>query len=614
MENEEVFEADAEADGLEQWRSRSAHRSTQKGYDTVKAAFGGFESERDMHDEESTLLSPDREFGGREASEHSAGEIRRSPKWDGEGDFEGRPWWNKPSVRNPQSSHEQVQSDRCVQVFWLLPAFFLSTIAFGGTIVPRIDLIISLICEDYFAERSLHDPSFHIMPVILGDENPQCRIPEVQSLVSRFTLYCNLAAGLLSAIVSPMLGALSDRYGRKLMISVTILGTLLCETVIVVVARYPNTFSVNWILLGYAFDGLGGSFVAAMALSYAYASDCTVPDKRNVVFGYYHASLFGGIAIGPILAGYIVKVTGQLLSIFYIALGAHGLFLLFLFLIIPESLSKERQLRARKKSDFAGEGEQQMHSNWLSYTIKLLSTGTKVLQPLTILWPTGEGTNPAVRRNLAFLAAVDTTMFGVAMGSMTIVIIYTEYMFGWGTLEKSAFVSIANISRVFALLVIMPVASRILRGPRSSSVQRLSGCDNIDLGLIRTAIFFDLLGYIGYTTVGTGNLFILCGVVASLGGMGSPTLQAALTKHVPPNRTGQVLGAMGLLHASARVVAPTIFNLIYARTVGKYTQTVFVCLSATFGVAFILSWFIRPHGTLYFASSIGPLLQVEDTD
>ena len=453
-------------------------------------------------------------------------------------------------------------------------------------------------CKEYFAEKSLHDPTFHMMPVMLGSDNPQCRIPEVQSLVSKFTLYCNLVVGLLSAFSTPMLGTLSDRYGRKLTISITVLGLVLCEAVIVVVARCPDTISVYWILLGYAIDGLAGSFTAAMALSYAYASDCTVPDKRHVVFGYYQATLFAGIAFGPIIAGYIVKATGQLLSIFYIALGAHGLFLLFLVFVVPESLTKERQLRARqKKISSSSEDEQRMPSSWSSSLLKPLSLVTNVFQPLTILWPTGEGTKPAVRHNLVLLAAVDTTMFGVAMGSLTVVLIYVEYVFGWGTLEKSALVSITNICRVIMLVVIMPVVSRILRGPRSGSVQKLSGCDNIDLGFIRTAIAFDLLGYIGYSTVTNGNLFILCGAIASLGGMGSPTLQAALTKHVPPDRTGQVLGAVGLLHASARVVAPTVFNLIYAKTVGKFTQTVFVCLAATFGLAFILSWFIKPHGT-----------------
>ena len=102
-----------------------------------------------------------------------------------------------------------------------------------------------------------------------------------------------------------------------------------------------------------------------------------------------------------------------------------------------------------------------------------------------------------------------------------------------------------------------------------------------------------MLGYIGYATVRVGPLFILSGALASVGGMGSPTLSSAMTKHVPHDRVGQMLGAMGLLHALARVISPTVFNAIYSVTVGKFTQTVFVCLAATFGVAFILSWGIK---------------------
>ena len=99
MENEEVFEADAEINGLEQMRSRSTHRSTRKRHDTEDADFA---SERNNHDEETPLLLPDHENEGRDVSEDRPDETRRTPKWDGEGDFEGRPWWNKPSVRYSQ--------------------------------------------------------------------------------------------------------------------------------------------------------------------------------------------------------------------------------------------------------------------------------------------------------------------------------------------------------------------------------------------------------------------------------------------------------------------------------------------------------------------------------
>lgn len=81
--------------------------------------------------------------------------------------------------------------------------------------------------------------------------------------------------------------------------------------------------------------------------------------------------------------------------------------------------------------------------------------------------------------------------------------------------------------------------------------------------------------------------------------MGSPTLQSALTKHVPPNRVGQLLGVTGLLHAVGRLACPTGFNLIYATTVKGFPQAVFVALAGSFAVALSLSWFIRPHGELF---------------
>ena len=99
MENEEVFQADAEINGLEHIYSRSSHPSKNKGHEALRVTPG-----RHTHDEESPLLSSVREDGSGEAPEHGVGEIREPPKWDGEGDFEGRPWWNKPSVRFPDAN------------------------------------------------------------------------------------------------------------------------------------------------------------------------------------------------------------------------------------------------------------------------------------------------------------------------------------------------------------------------------------------------------------------------------------------------------------------------------------------------------------------------------
>jgi MFS family permease len=488
-------------------------------------------------------------------------------------------------------------SDIFWQIFWLLPPFLLFTTAFGGIVVPKLNLITDLICNDYYATGSPSNQDPITSPLDPGNEFDRCRDPAIASRASLFLLYASFIGGALSAITSPKLGALSDRYGRKNLLIACTSGALFGEILTILAAKYPETFDVNWILVGYAIDGLTGSFIVGMALAHAYASDCTPPQKRNVAFGYFHACLFTGIAVGPILAGYLIKTqsarmgkTEAVLLVFYIALGCHVAFILFLLLLVPESLSKKRQEAAREKHRLEVE-RLGPSADWINQLRNI-----NLLHPLKILYPTGPGSSPAVRRNLILLAATDTIMFSVAMGAIGVITLYLRTEFGWQDWETSKYVSIVNSSRVIALLVLLPAATRLIRGKQGTKNQRNSGSDLIDLSIIRVAIFFDMLGYLGFALVRDGNLFIASGAIASIGGIGSPALGSALTKHVPPDRVGQLLGATGLLHAFSRVIGPTIFNGIFSATVKNFKQAVFVCLAGTFGLAFLCSWFIRPHG------------------
>lgn len=463
--------------------------------------------------------------------------------------------------------------------------------AFGGILVPKTYLILNLICKEYLSEQASKDPTFHFLPVVLGEENPQCRDPHVQSRVANFNLYMNFLSGLFSAIVSPHLGSLSDRIGRKKVMVWASLGAFAQEIITIIVGSTDGEVSVYWLLLGGLIDGLCGSFTTALALAFAYASDCSPPERRNVAFGYFHGSLFAGIAIGPIMAGYLIQVTGAVMIVFYVALGCQAFFILFILFAVPESLSKERQLIAREKRRFAQ--EETANDDWYT-TIKNYNP----FEPLWVLRPTGEGSSAALRKNLFVLAAIDTMMFGVAMGTLQIIIIYAEYRFGWTAVNSSMYLSAVNICRVLGLVIVLPLLTRVFRGPQQAQSKGHKGSDMLDIWIIRGAIVFDLLGYIGYAFTPSGAIMVVSGMIASLGGIGSPTLQSSLTKHIPADRTGQVLGASGLLHALARVVAPTIFNIIYSQTVAVYAGIVFICLASIFIVVFVLSWFLRPHGKL----------------
>ena len=567
MENtDSVIEAEAALEQRALRQDRNVH-SERAGHQAAKVAGGGISvpeetGEHRLH-EESPLLPREPADEGRKDS------------WSGGDDFAHLPWHKRPSI------------------YWVLGPFFIVALAFGGSITPKINLILQLVCRQYIDERSIAEPGFTRLPVDFnGGDNDQCRIPEVQSRVSIFTLWINLITGLISAFASPKLGALSDRYGRKKIIVVTSAGTILAEIITIIAATHPETINVEWLLVGAALDGLTGSFIVAMAITNSYVTDCTPPAGRNVAFGLIHGCLFSGVAFGPIIAGYLVKYTGKIVIVFYILLAVHTSFAIFIGFVVPESVSKKRQLAAREKHEELRRDTQQDSTwDWINQLRSL-----NVFAPLKVLWPTGEGSSPALRRNLVFLAAVDTIVFGVAMGSMTVVIIYTNYQFGWKTFESSRFMSIVNACRVFCLLVVMPLLTRWVRRTKNFPSQKNSGSDLFDLSIIRFAVLFDTIGYLGYTLSRSGSMMILSGSIAAIGGVASPTLQSALTKHVPPEQTGQLLGASGLLHALARVVAPTVFNAIYAATVGKFTQTVFVCLTATFGLAFIISWVVQPHG------------------
>ncbi|KIW27392.1 uncharacterized protein PV07_07133 [Cladophialophora immunda] len=548
---------------------------------TTNATFHISDGQDDEEDEMSPLMSPHQRRKKPIAHTRARPSLERAinEPWNGAHGSSDLPWYKTPSI------------------FWLLPAFFPFCIAFGGIIVPKTYLILDLICKDYLSEQASKNPNFKFLPVVLGEENPQCRDPHVQARVANFNLYINLLSGVFSAVISPHLGSLSDRIGRKKVMVSASLGALAAEIITIIVGQTNGQVSVYWLLLGGLIDGLCGSFTTALALAFAYASDCSPPERRAVAFGYFHGTLFAGIALGPIVSGYLIKLTGTVMIAFYLALACNAFFIVFTLFAVPESLSKERQLLAREKRQFAQ--AELPDSDWLT-TIK----NYNLFEPLWVLRPKGEGSSSALRKNLFVLAAIDTMMFGVAMGTVQIMIIYAEYRFGWTAVNSSMYLSAVNICRVLGLVLILPLLTRFFRGPAQMRSKGHKGSDMLDIWIIRGAVIFDLVGYIGYAFTPSGAIMVLSGMIASLGGIGSPTLQSSLTKHIPADRTGQVLGASGLLHALARVVAPTVFNLIYSQTVGIYAGIVFICLASIFVIVFILSWFLRPNVYLAEPSAV----------
>ncbi|KAA8909772.1 major facilitator superfamily domain-containing protein [Sphaerosporella brunnea] len=484
-------------------------------------------------------------------------------------DWDGYAWYRKPSI------------------FWLLPPYWLYSTAGGVVAVPRLNIILDLICREYFSERN--SPGAQFIPLeIGGGDDEQCQIPEVHARTSTFILALGLLAGGIAALTAPRLGSISDRNGRRGLMAISSLGFLIAEITTILAAKYPDYFDVRILLLGSVVDGICGSFMLGMALANSYGADCTSPKHRATAFGALQGCLFLGSATGPIFGGLLVEKTGNILSPFYAALVAHTIYILYTLFILPESLSERRMRHARSKHA----AERRLRGDDSAASNKHWANPKNLLEPLTILCPTAPGTTTRLRINMMLLAAIDFTLFGVGMGGMTVIIMYAERQFHWRNLESSIYLSVINSTRVTILLVVLPILVTYVRRNRTKA-EHHKGSDKLDVALIRFAIVVEALGYFCYSIAPNGTIFTLAGVSTAFGGVGSPTIQSSLTKHIPSDKTGQLLGAMALLHSIARVVSPTIFNLVYAATVGSVPQTVFICLASAFSGAFVCSWFIK---------------------
>lgn len=397
---------------------------------------------------------------------------------------------------------------------------------------------------------------------------------------------------LLAAIISPKLGILSDRIGRCYVLAICALGPILSNLVLIILARSSAAMAYRWFWLAAVFDGLTGAVAAIMATSHAYATDCTAAERRATVFGLLHACMFIGFAIGPSLGGYLIQVTDSILSVFYAGIIGQVLFVTFALFFLPESVPMQHRLDAqemhRVSTQFeAARQHQRTMREWIDHL--------NFLKPLAILWPrTSTDVRPSIRRNLGILASIDTMMVGAGAGSMMVFILYAEFTFAWSSVEAGYFMSLSGTVRAIVLTFILPLATRFLRSLDLNGVNHV-GASYSDILLIRAALAIEVIAILGYMVSKTSLQFMLSGCLGSVGSIASPTLQSTLTKHVPKHSTGQLLGALSLLHCLCGIIAPTIFSSIYAYTVGWFSKAFFIMLIFVFCVSLMMSVFVRKN-------------------
>src|SRR5712692_6468355 len=317
------------------------------------------------------------------------------------------------------------------------------------------------------------------------------------------TGYFGFAWALMQFIFSPILGAWSDRFGRRPVILISCFGLGLDY---IFMALAP---SLKWLLVGRIISGITASNISS---AFAYVTDVTPPEKRAKQFGYLAASFGMGFIIGPAVGGFLGSI--NLRFPFWAAACLSLANALYGFFVLPESLPPERRAK----------------SAWHM---------ANPLGSLTLLRSHPE---------LAGLSVV-ATLYYLAHNSLpSMWAFYTEYRYAW---------SRRDVGNSLALVgVCAAVVSGVLVGP---FVKRFGERRSVLSGL-----FFGTIGFAGFAFATRGWMLLAVIPFIALWGIAAPAMQSLMARHVDPSSQGKLQGAINSLRAITGMAGPVLFTQVFA--------------------------------------------------
>ncbi len=354
---------------------------------------------------------------------------------------------------------------------------------------------------------------------------------------------------LMQFILSPALGALSDRFGRR---PVILLGLLGMGVNYFLLAAAPT---LAWLIVARLISGATGATYTTAA---AYLADITPPEKRAANFGLIGAAFGVGFITGPVIGGMLGAVdlhlpflAAGLLSLANVALG---------WFILPESLDPAQ----RKPFSLA-------RANPIG-ALKELRRYRSVLGLIVI-----------------FLLAV----FANRVAEMTWVL-FASYRFHWGPREIGF--SLAMVGVMFVLgQGVMP---RFL-------IPRLGERRAVIVGLAVSVVILVLYGVVpqGWMIYPVMALGVFGWVMAA------PATMSLMSRAVPANEQGLLQGALASVQGLTSIIGPPIWTGLFGYFISKDAPVIipgaaFFVAAAVFAVALVLAvrWITALQSALHHSS------------
>jgi DHA1 family tetracycline resistance protein-like MFS transporter len=314
------------------------------------------------------------------------------------------------------------------------------------------------------------------------------------------------AWALMQFIFSPIMGALSDRFGRRPIILVSNVGLGLDY---ILMAVSPG---IGLLFIGRIISGITG---ASISTAQAYIADVSPPEKRAANFGLMSVAFGLGFVLGPAIGGVLGQVNPRLP--FWLAAALSLVNAIYGFFVLPESLSAiGREPFSWRKANPLG-------------ALHLLQGAPGLLG----------------------LAGVHFLFWLSRMALTSVFVLYGSYRYGWSTATIGlTFAGVGVCSMIVGGGLVKPIVARA--GERASLIIGLL-CGGLGM-----AIF-------GLAT--TPEIFWAGIPIMSLMGLTTPALQGLMTARIAPSQQGQLQGAIGSVAAVASMFGPLLFSFVFAQSI-----------------------------------------------
>nr|WP_236649547.1 TCR/Tet family MFS transporter [Rhodopirellula sp. SM50] len=299
---------------------------------------------------------------------------------------------------------------------------------------------------------------------------------------------------------APILGGLSDRFGRRPILLVALFGL----GVDFMIQGFANSL---WLL--FLARLISGVFGASFTVGNAYIADISNDDTRARNFGLVGAAFGLGFTFGPPLGG----VLGDAIDIrvpFFVTAGLALVNWLYGYFILPESLPPE------KRRAFS-----------LKNARPLGAVGTLRRYPL-----------------VAALAVVFLLKAFAQRGLENVFVLFSEFRFDWTAMTVGVFLGWVGILAI------------IVQGGLVRPIVKRFGERNVLL--IATVI--SAVSFLGYAFASAAWMLPVIAAVGALGGLAGPTIQSLITKTVDETEQGEVQGALTSLQGLTSIAAPIVFT------------------------------------------------------